>query len=249
MSKLRLYAFIDEAGQRSRSPRSSDHFVMSAVMLQEEDTPDAEALLAKMRAALGRRPGDILHWRNLQSHTDRLFAAQQLGQAEWLHLATIVVCKRHIWPSFGVTDDSAYLYTLRLLLERMSWLARDCDRILEYTLAHIVRFRLATLRADEAALRMDSNFRIAWNNVDPRGGQLDQPSRVELLQLADTAASATFRAFEKDKFSNTEPRYLREMAPRFYRGSSGVGNVARFGVKLLPTSGTTKAAYPWVAAL
>jgi hypothetical protein len=130
----------------------------------------------------------------------------------------------------------------------MSWLARDHHRILQYTLAHIVRFRLATLRADEAALRNDPQFRIAWNHVDPHGGRLDQPRRTELLQLADTAVSGTFRAFEKDEFSNTETRYLREMAPRLYRGSAGTGSVTRFGLKILPSSGTTKAAYPWVAA-
>jgi hypothetical protein len=38
-----MHAFIDEAGQRSHSPSSSDHFVMSAVVVLDEDLPAAAA--------------------------------------------------------------------------------------------------------------------------------------------------------------------------------------------------------------
>ncbi|WP_083828259.1 MULTISPECIES: hypothetical protein [Protofrankia] len=70
------------------------------------------------------------------------------------------------------------------------------------------------LRAYEATLRTATDCRIMWAALDPRGGRIDQPSRVEGLQLADMAASATFPAFEQDQYGNTEDRYLRELAPR-----------------------------------
>ena len=45
----KILAFIDEAGQRSNSPASSDHFTMSAVAWTEEWDPQARALLRDLR--------------------------------------------------------------------------------------------------------------------------------------------------------------------------------------------------------
>ncbi|WP_171117665.1 DUF3800 domain-containing protein [Streptomyces sp. Z423-1] len=246
----KLHAFIDEAGQRSRSQKSSDHFVMSAVVVADGDLPQAAAFLAGLRTDLRRRPGDVLHWQNFKSHTDRLHAAKSLAAQSWATISSVVVCKRHL-PA-GATrldDDQAYLYTFRFLLERLSWLARDSGSILEYTLAHVVRFKLAKLRQYESILQAQNPYecRIAWQALDPKGGRLDQPSRVEMLQCADLAASATYAAFNEDRFGNTEPRYLQELSPRLYR--RGAAPLTSYGLKMHPWNNNTRAAYPWVAAL
>jgi len=39
MPHARLHAFIDEAGQRARTAKSSDHFVMSAAIGPDEHSP------------------------------------------------------------------------------------------------------------------------------------------------------------------------------------------------------------------
>ncbi|WP_433469561.1 DUF3800 domain-containing protein [Spirillospora sp. CA-128828] len=70
----RTLAFIDEAGQRSRTPKSSDHFVMSAALIDDEHLDEASECLAKLRVDLGRRPGDHLTWKNLHGHSLRLHA-------------------------------------------------------------------------------------------------------------------------------------------------------------------------------
>jgi hypothetical protein len=93
--------------------------------------------------------------------------------------------------------------------------------VLSYTLAHIVRFKIAKLRTYEQILRQAPDCQIAWSWLDPAGGALDQSNRVELLQLADAAASATFAAFEHDTFDNTETRYLAEMSPASTGGPAG----------------------------
>jgi hypothetical protein len=247
MHPIRLHAFIDEAGQRSASAKSSDHFVMSAVVIPSDHLGQATALLARLRADLQRPPGTVLHWRNLKAHSDRLHAAKALGGQQWLSVSTVVVCKRHLPVAPGMNDDRSYLYTLRLLLERLSWLARDQSRGMYYTLAHVVRFKLERLREYEAILRAQTTCPIAWSWLDPKGGRLDQPSRCELLQLSDIAASATFQAFEPDRHGNTEPRYLEEFAARLYR--RGTAPLTSYGLKMHPWRDTTKAAYPWVAAL
>lgn len=241
-----LHAFIDESGQRARTPKSSDHFVMSAVVVPAEHLPDATATLASLRTDLARPSGATLHWRNIKTHTQRLRIAQVIGAQPWLTIASVVVCKPHLTAP-ALDDDTAYLYTMRFLLERLSWLARDQGRVLTGTLAHIVRFKLSKLRAYEAILHHTPGCQIAWDSLDPTGLNIDQPHRVELLQLADAAASATFAAFEGDRFSNTETRYLLEMSPRLYRRPPG--KLTSYGLKMHPWTDSARAAYPWVAAL
>lgn len=115
------------------------------------------------------------------------------------------------------------------------------------TLSLVVRFKIAKLRAYEALLRQSPGCQVAWQWLDPAGLAIDQPHRVELLQLADAVASATFLAVERDTFDNTETRYLIELGPRLYRRPGG--KLTSYGLKMHPWSDSARAAYPWVAAL
>ncbi len=167
-----------------------------------------------------------------------------MGAAQWLTVSSVVVCKRELMSRLP-SEDYAYLYTLRYLLERLSWLARDSGHDLHFVLASITRFKLAKLREYESRLQGSPGCQIAWRHVAP--GRIDQPSRVEGLQLADFCASATFKAFEPDQYGNTEERYLRELAPRLYR--RGAAPLTSYGLKMHPWNNATRAAHPWVAAL
>jgi hypothetical protein len=220
---------------------------MSAVAIADIDRAKATRLLAELRHELHRQPGDTLHWQNVRTHEQRLHIAQRLGAATFLTVSSVIVCKRHFDPGTRLKDvDVAYLYTLRFLLERLSWIARDSGHSLDYTLAHVKRFKWAKLREYEDRLAEDPQCKIAWDSV-PGGGAIEQPSRVEELQLADMVASATAEALEPDAFGNTEQRYLREISPRLYRRRTGP--VTSYGLKMHPWNDKTKATYPWVAAL
>jgi hypothetical protein len=218
---------------------------MSAVVVPDENLSDAAMLLELLRADLKRNTGDPLHWTNIKNHAQRLHAVKTLGAVDWITLSSVVVCKRHLADE-GLNEDEAYLHTLRYLLERLSWLARDSGRELSYTVAHVVRFRMAQLREYEASLRQLDDCTIAWEALDPSGGKIDQPKRIENLQLADIVASATGAAFNVDTYNNTETRYLQEMVPRLYRRN---GKLLSYGLKMHPWNDMTKATYPWVVAL
>lgn len=246
MPRFGLHAFIDESGHRAaRTKGASAHFVMSAAIIPDEHLADAAAALARLRPEINRNPGDVLHWNKIKQHSQRLHVAQTIGGLNWLTVSTVVACKEHL-PDVGFDDDMGYLYTLRYLLERLSWCARDRQRTLDCTLSHVVRLKLAKLRSYEAALRALPDCNIAWGWLNSAGVKVDQPSRVELLQYGDLTASATAAAFELDDYQNTEQRYLQEIAPRLYRRN---GNLMSYGLKMHPWSDSTRAAYPWVAAL
>lgn len=218
---------------------------MSAAVIHETQLPIAAGFLAELRRELGRNPGDVLHWRNFK-HSERVHATKRLGTQTWVTVSSVVVCKRHLTGT-PLSDHQAYLYTFRYLLERLTWLARDQGCDLDYTLAHIVRFKLSKLRQYEAALRNTPGCKVAWTVLGDRGGSIDQPSRIGALQLADTAASATFNAFEPDRFGNTEPRYLTALASRLYR--RGPAPLTSYGLKIHPLTDEVRAAHPWLATL
>lgn len=237
------HAYIDEAGQRSNTRWSSKHFVMAAVIVPNEDLDTVANHQALLRADINRQPGDALHWQNMKSHSHRLHAAKSLAQMP-LTVTAVVVGKDHLSGNLP-DEDHAYLYTLRFLLERLSWWARDNKTCLSYTLSHVKRFKVAKLREYEQRLRDRWDCSISWPWLDPSGGRIDRPKQVEQLQLADIAASAIFKAFEPDEYGNTEQRYLQEFSDRLYRRPPGP--LTSYGLKIHP--GEAKAAYPWVAAL
>lgn len=241
-----MHAFVDEAGDRSHSAKASDHFVMSAVVIEDSDLRAASQMLADLRTDLGRRPGDTLHWRNLKTHSQRLHAAGTVGAFGGIVVTNVVVCKRHFSETAIRDADPAYLYTFRYILERISWYARDNDGTIDYTLAHVVRFKKAKLRQYEELLKLDPSCQVHLASIE-RTGQLEQPSKVEHLQIADICASAVFNAFEPDRYGNTEQRYLLELGPRFYRRPSG--KLTSYGLKIHPWNDDTRALYPWIDSL
>jgi hypothetical protein len=179
---MSLHAMIDESGQRASTPASSDHFVLSAVVYRDVNAGLVTALLAELRADLGRQPGQRLHWSGFRTRPQRLYAAYELAQAQYVKIISVVVCKRLI--AIALPDEHlSYMFTFRLLLERLSWLAQDHASVLSYTLSHVRRFPLAKLREYEAKLRgLGERTTIRWDHLDPAGGRLDNDTSVEGLQ-------------------------------------------------------------------
>ena len=130
-----------------------------------------EPLLEQLRADFSRAPGSYLTWKNFRSHQERLHISTTLGTLQWLKMISVIACKRHL--DVGQLNESQmYLYQLRFLLERLSWLGRQDREVVAYTLAHIRRFELAELRHYEAELR-DIETEIDWCWLDPAGGSID----------------------------------------------------------------------------
>ncbi len=237
-----LHAFIDEAGQRSATTAGSDHFVMSAVLVRDTRLAEVKALQADLRRQLRRQPDQQLHWNQLRRPADRVTAAAGLGGMP-VKIVSVVVFKRHLKQL--PHENLAYMFTFRMLLERLSWIAGQENDQVTYTLAHVRRFPLWKLRQYESNLRSDPGS-INWFAI--RGlGKVDQPRRIEQLQLADIAASATFRAFEPDDRGKMHPEYVQSFAHRLYKRPPGL--ITSYGLKFHPSTDATRAAHPWVAAL
>jgi hypothetical protein len=233
--------YIDEAGDRGRHATSSDHFVVSAVIVRDSLDATARAELDALRTALGRHPGHVLHFRNL-SHSQKIKACQDLAASSIECIANVVFCKRTLTATSLPGQraaiihqaDPMYLYAVRLLLERVSWYVDEHGTgPAIVTFAHLTRFPVAKLHSYRAALAA-SDTEIRWNAFSNHPFRVSHPNTVDLLQVADTAASALFKAIEKDAYGNVEERYLRALAPKLYR--RGTAPITSYGLKVFPTA-------------
>jgi len=240
-----LQAFVDESGTRDLHPKSSDHFVMSAVVIDPSQHGLLEEDLLKLKSLTGRLPEHEITFKRLDDK-HRATVATYLGQLNWPTVVSVVVCKRELENSLP-NDTDRYLYTLKLLLERLSWLARDNKKVMHYTLAHIKGMKLQTLRSYEAFLRQ-SDSTIAWKYLTNNGGKLDQPKRLAGLQIADLVASSTGIAFNASPRSGrVHPEYFEPLFRHLYNPTPG--KLTSYGLKMHPWNLNTKATYPWVVAL
>ncbi len=127
-----------------------------------------------------------------------------------------------------------YLWALRLLLERVSWCTRGSGGTgAAVTFGEVKGFQAGKLHNYRSRLEQRSDVNIDWPLFQGHPFRIDRPSVVELLQVADIAASAIYQAVEPDDYGNTEPRYLDELRPKIYRGSPGP--VTSYGLKTFPS--------------
>jgi hypothetical protein len=240
-----LFAYIDESGTRDLNQVSSDHFVLSAVVLDPSDHSTLERDLLHLKQITGRRADHELSFKRL-SEDDRAKVTEYLGQVSWPIVISVVVCKRYLGNTLP-NDTERYLYTLRFLMERLSWLARDKRKVLHYTLAHIKGMKIERLRGYESQLRA-METQIAWNFLSEAGGRLDQPKRLPGLQIADLIASSTGIAFNPSpRTGKVHREFFDPLTRHLYKSSRG--KLLSYGLKMHPWNENTKAAYPWVAAL
>ena len=226
-----LFAYIDESGDRGWGGRSTDCFVLTAVIVQQEDVAKARTFLADLRNDLGKPLGTTLHWSvNLKTHSHRKHVSDQIGSFEPLTISSVVVHKPSLMGRGSGLSDHArlYNYAIRRLLERLSWYGRDSQRELVPTFAHIKRFPYQRLTGYLELLKTEST-EVNWQWL--REHRIEQPQRRELLQIADLASGAIFAAVEPDGFGNFEPTYLLNLVPRLYRRKGGA--ISSYGLNFV----------------
>jgi hypothetical protein len=230
--------YIDEAGDRGHHPDSSEYFVLSAIIVKDSDDAAVRAQLGAFRAALGRHPGHVVHFRKL-SHSQKIKACQDIATMPIAAIANVIICKCHVASALPTGEfayikqaDPMYLYAIRLLLERISWYVDEHGGGPAIaTFAHLTRFKASKLHDYRAALA-SSPTEIRWTAYAGHPFRFDHPNTIELLQVADATASALFKAVEPDAWGNREDRYLHALRDLLYR--RGVTNVTSYGLKVFP---------------
>jgi hypothetical protein len=116
----------------------------------------------------------------------------------------------------------------------VSWYVEENDGTAIVTFAHVRHFKTDKLHDYRHALEQAPEVEIRWPAFQGHRFRTDSPTHSHLLQFADAAASALFRAIEPDEYGNTERRYLENLSPKIYR--RGAGLTTSYGMKVFPAS-------------
>ena len=232
--------YVDEAGSRGVSPKSDRHFVLSGVIVHEHWNDQVREQLCDLKKKLGRHPDHVLHFKRLKPQR-RIAAAAGIANLGVARVVSVIISKSHLQQDlltgktpYIVKADPMYLWALRLLVERVSWYARDTQRqsvIMTFShVAHLDPLKLYAYRTKLESLPPDRDVRIEWGLFEGYTFRVESPAAVDLLQIADVVASSTYQAVEPRRDG---PRYIEAFRSKIYRRPSGP--VTTYGLKVFPT--------------
>lgn len=243
-------AYIDESGDEGFrfDAGSSKWFVLSAIVLRRANECSQVKLVDEVRTRINmeRRIDERfsnkkpLHFRDLR-HEQRKFYARCISQAD-LQIVSILINKPELTKNEDLIGGfRLYFYTVRLLIERLSWYCRDhqttedrgdgsVDLIFSNRASmdyDELRSYIETLDANRSALNYHAEPDIV------RSSQIATFTHGKRmgLQIADAVASSFFYAVEPSAYGLTEDGYARLLLPRAYRHQCRLWG---YGIKIVP---------------
>jgi hypothetical protein len=241
--------YIDEAGDEGFKfrndlavQRSSDWFVLAALITRKVSDLETVKVIDSVRTELGLAAKKHVHWVGLK-HPQKVRYSQIIA-GQKVRVIQVAVHKPSLLEQENFGERyRLYFYLVRYLLERVSWFVRDQHNPAKYGgdgTGEIVfsnrqgmpyEEMKAYLRRLDKQRESGADIRVDLERLPLEQISTFTPGRCMGLQLADAAAGALFNALERDRYGNTEPRYLREILPVVYRHES---KVLGYGLKIVP---------------
>ena len=126
-----IEVYVDETGDRGFGPKSSPYFCFAACAFKHSDADHVVEAMKRLNGALGRNPGQPIHAvQHLKKHDQLMEAVERLAGLRGLSKVFYVVLPKTSTPPTAYlrsSPDYVYNYLARILLERMSWLAREAE--------------------------------------------------------------------------------------------------------------------------
>ena len=242
-------AYIDESGDEGFKFRSnvgeqssSDWFILAAFITRKKTDLETVKAIDIVRKDFKLHPRKHVHWKDLK-HPQKVRYAQIITGLRSRVIGVCVHKPSLLEPETFRDRYRLYFYAVRYLLERVSWLVRDRhnpdkwggDGTIDLVFSNRqgmsydeMRDYLRLLKKQQEA---GKDIRIEFDKVPIDKLSSRTPGKSMGLQLADAAAGAYFNALERDKFGNTEPRYLQIMGPVLYRHEQ---TITGYGFKIVP---------------
>ncbi len=235
-------AYIDESGDEGFQfeKGSSEWFVLSAVIVRKMQDLEVVKLVDKVRDILHKPAKKPLHFCNLK-HEHRLPYVAEIAKGN-LRTITILIHKPSIRDPENFQDRyRLYFYSVRLLIERLSWLCRDTKKLnhSEDGSVEIVFSNRSSMSYPELRDYLDhleklsstQDFRINWPYIKTdKIIALPHHSRMG-LQIADATAGSFRSAVQSTQLGFTEDRYAQMLKPVVYKRK---GMYLGYGLKFWP---------------
>ena len=242
-------AYIDESGDEGfkfrdnlEEQKSSDWFILATLISRKKTDLETVKVIDNVRNEFKLHCRKHVHWKDLK-HPQKVRYAQIIAGLRTRILALCVHKPSLMEPEKFQERYRLYFYAVRYLLERISWLARDQhnpskwggDGTVELFFSNRQGMSYEEMRDYLRLLKKQQeagmDIRIDFDKVPIDKITSRAPGKSMGLQLADAVAGAFFNALERDRFGNTEPRYLQIMKPILYRHEH---TVRGYGLKIVP---------------
>jgi hypothetical protein len=252
--------FIDESGDEGFKfgKGSSEWFIISGLVIRKKELIVLETVLADIKQKLHWAEEKHLHWNKLH-HLERNLLCENILTLPFQSVSVAIHKPSIIEPENFSERYGLYYYTCRHLLEHLSWLVKDMQRIQPEE-----NHKLLTIFSNRAGMSYDElrNYlnilqtktnleyiRIDWNFLDKNLVKAYRPNQLAGLQFADAVAGATYNALETINQKEQKKDYLLNIKPKLYAHK---GAYWGYGLKILPKEKlaqietTAKKNYVWL---
>ena len=238
-------AYIDESGDDGLTAKSTEWFVLSALVVSKaDDAATLKAIIDPIRISLNRPLKAPLHFKDIKHH-QRIPYIAQIAAARVRAINVLVHKPSLLEPETFGKEHRLYHYAVRLLMERVSWLCRDAKRKVGDGSVELVFSNRGGMSYKAISEYLDSLIANAGLNI---GGQPVYDIRIAKgtmsgenlftfshgkrmgLQVADAVASGLYNALQP-KYGFTEDRYARMLKPVIYNYR---GQYRGYGLKFFP---------------
>ncbi|MCJ7546589.1 MAG: DUF3800 domain-containing protein [Deltaproteobacteria bacterium] len=242
MTTASFAIYIDESGDEGFcfGKGSSDWFVLSAAVVRKANEIETVKLVDTVRARLGKEPKKPLHFRDLK-HEQRLPFVEEIARRS-LRLVSVLVHKPSLKePEKFQERYRLYFYSVRYLLERVSWLCRDHrpsddegDGTAEIIFSNRSGMSYRELKEYLSYLEKRTGpfeITIDWAVIKPKQIEAFSAGQRMGLQIADAVAGSFFYVVQPSQHGFTEDRYARMLKPVVYHHQ---GQYWGYGIKVWP---------------
>ena len=195
-------AYIDEAGDQGfkfnddpGKPGSKRWFVLTAVIVSVANDPKLIRCVADLRVKLRLQERQPIHFSQL-THAQKVLAVHEIAEMPVRIINVMVEKERLSSPEvFSGAGFRLYFYTMRLLLERISWLCRDakepgaCRLVFERCKGlnyDALGEYIDTLRTKGSDPFFEEPINIAWEFLDLPKLKIEDKNLIGALQIADS---------------------------------------------------------------
>ena len=258
------HAYVDETGDRGWKERppnlppgkkggSSRIFSATAVLVPDGVQTTALAAWDQSISYTNRPGGSVIHWHDVKGTGPRKLFTKTVAEVPRVQVISVVLCKWHLPNATKIREDPEYLYfwTLRLLVERISWFGETHNTKVKMNFAQVTGIPPGRLQSYLSKLHsLGQQTWIKWDHLLPPP-RVDTPKNRRMLQLADSAASSVGAAFEPDNYGFRDQAYLELLKPVLWCPHGR--RLQKYGLKFGPwesTASNPPAAcleeYPWL---
>ncbi len=258
-NKYEFVCYIDEAGCEGFkfSKGSSEWFILAALISSRSAQKQIVELIDKVKTALDWPSQKQLHWNKLR-HLEKNYYVSEIIKLP-CKVVVVAVYKPVLIEREKFQDRyRLYFYTVRYLLERISWQIRDLssEKTKGTGEVGIVFSNRAGMSYEELKVYLGrlknmseygQDIRIVWDYIDTNGVYAYPPGKLKGLQVADAIAGAFYNGLEMTKTKKQKSEYAQGLKPVIYK-HKGVfwGN----GLKIVPREAVAvlknQSSYGWL---